>query len=223
MAKTTDRRSIHKLVQNKRIKMEGITFLKILKDNSVPVCFFDPQYRGILDKMRYGNEGKKRGQARAMLKQMDGSTIKKFIKEIDRVLKKSGHLFLWIDKFHLCSGFNSWIDQTHLETVDMITWDKGKIGMGYRTRRQSEHLIVLQKKPRKAKGVWRLHNIPDVWKEEAQKNNHTHAKPVQLQAKLIEAVTLKKEIVIDPSSGSFSVLKACQLAGRNFLGCDIKG
>ena len=105
----------------------------------------------------------------------------------------------------------------------MITWDKGKIGMGYRTRRQSEHLLVLQKKPRRAKGVWRVHDIPDVWKEDVQKNSHTHSKPVQLQARLISAVTSKKDIVIDPAGGSFSVLKACQLAGRNFLGCDIKG
>ena len=211
------------LIPNTRIKMEGAKFLKNLNDSSVPVCFFDPQYRGILDKMKYGNEGESRGRARANLKQMSSFIIKKFIKEIDRVLCKSGHLFLWIDKFHLCSGFDSWINQTELETVDMITWDKGKIGMGYRTRRQSEHLLVLQKKPRRAKGVWRVHDIPDVWREEVQKNSHTHSKPVRLQARLISAVTSRKDIVIDPASGSFSVLKACQLTGRNFLGCDIKG
>ena len=94
--------------------------------------------------------------------------------------------------------------------------------MGYRTRRQSEYLIVLQKKPKRVKGIWHLHNIPDVWKEKVQRNSHTHSKPVQLQAKLIEAMTSKQNVVIDPASGSFSVLKACQLTGRNFLGCDIK-
>ena len=126
--------------------MEGLAFLKMLKDSYASVCFFDPQYRGVLDKMKYGNEGKSRGKARASFKQMDNTIIKKFIKEIDRVLKPSGHLFLWIDKFHLCSGFNSWIHKSQLEIVDMITWDKEKIGMGYRTRRQSEHLIVFTKK-----------------------------------------------------------------------------
>ena len=125
LIQATDHKLNNILIPNTRIKMEGIQFLKMLNDTSVPVCFFDPQYRGILDKMKYGNEGKKRGRARASLKQMDDSTIKKFIKEIDRVLCSSGHLFLWIDKFHLCSGFDFWMDQTSLETVDMITWDKG--------------------------------------------------------------------------------------------------
>ena len=212
-----------RLVPNTRMKMEGLQFLNRLKDISVSTCFFDPQYRGILDKMKYGNEGKKRGKARASLKQMEASIIMNFIKEINRVLANSGHLFLWIDKFHLCSGFDFWLDETELETVDMITWDKDRIGMGYRTRRQSEHLIVLQKKPKRAKGVWKSHTIPDVWREKITEKKHTHSKPLELQARLITAVTSKGDWVIDPASGSFSVLKACQMTGRNFLGCDIRG
>lgn len=203
--------------------MSGLPFLKSLPDNKAAVCFFDPQYRGILDKMKYGNEGKNRGKERSSLSQMSESLIKKFIKEIHRVLKPSAHLFLWIDKFHLCSGFTSWVEGEDLEVVDMITWDKGRMGMGYRSRRQSEHLIILQKKPKRAKGVWKIHNIPDVWKEEVKKHDHTHSKPIELQAQLILAVTNKKDLVIDPASGSFSVLKACELTGRDFLGCDING
>ena len=211
------------LIPNTKMKMEGLKFLKLLKDSCVSVCFFDPQYRGILDKMKYGNEGKQRGKARSSLKQMSVETIVEFIKEIDRALASSGHLFLWIDKFHLCSGFHLWMKETELEIVDMVTWDKDKIGMGYRTRRQSEYLIILQKKPKRAKGIWKDHSIPDIWKEKVIGKNHIHSKPVELQAKLITAVTSKKDWVIDPASGGFSVLKACQLTGRNFLGCDIKG
>ena len=84
-----------------------------------------------------------------------------FIKEIDRVLKDSGHLFLWVDKFHLCQGVLNWFTETKLNLVDMIVWDKGKIGMGYRTRRRSEYLIVLQKSPVRVKGCWNDHDIPD--------------------------------------------------------------
>ena len=47
---------------NSRIKMDGIKFLSLLKAQAVPAVFFDPQYRGILDKMSYGNEGKSRGK-----------------------------------------------------------------------------------------------------------------------------------------------------------------
>ncbi|MGK3945930.1 hypothetical protein ABK046_47235, partial [Streptomyces caeruleatus] len=83
-----------------------------------------------------------------------------FIKEIDSVLLPSGHLFLWIDKFILCEGtIKEWIVGSELEIVDLITWDKQKMNMGYRSRRCSEYLMVLQKLPKRAKGCWTLHNI----------------------------------------------------------------
>lgn len=64
---------------------------------------------------------------------------------MDRVLIPTGHLFLWVDKFHLCQGISNWIENTTLSIVDMIVWDKDKMGMGYRSRRQCEYLIVLLK------------------------------------------------------------------------------
>ncbi len=208
---------------NKRLKMDGLKFLSKIPEETIPVAFFDPQYRGILDKLSYGNEGGQRGKARASLPQMTEEVIAKFIQGIDKTLIPSGHLFLWMDKFHLCTGFLDWLSGTTLEVVDMLTWDKGKIGMGYRTRRRSEHLIILQKSPRKAKGVWKLHNIPDVWLEEVNRNGFTHKKPVELQKKLIASVSNVGDVVIDPASGSFSVMESCKLCGRNFLGCDING
>lgn len=208
---------------NQRMRMDGLEFLEKLKPNTIPVAFFDPQYRGVLDKLNYGNEGRQRGVKRFALKQMTKRTISEFIALIDRALIPSGHLFLWIDKFHLCSGFHEWFNLAQLDVVDMITWDKGKIGMGYRSRRRSEHVVVLQKRPRKAKGVWKIHNIPDVWLEKIVKKEHTHTKPLKLQAELLSAVSNEGDIVIDPAAGSFSVLEACRLQGRNFLGCDING
>ena len=203
--------------------MDGLHFLSKLPVEGVSIAFFDPQYRGILDKMAYGNEGKSRGKARATLKQMSDDLISHFIQGMDRVLIPSGHLFLWMDKFHLCTGFSGWLDGTNLDVVDMVTWNKGKIGMGYRTRRMSEYLVVLQKLPRKAKGVWKLHDIPDVWPEDVKRNGFTHKKPVGLQAKLIEAVSDEGDVVIDPAAGSFSVMEACQMKNRLFLGCDLNG
>ena len=130
---------------NEKNLVDGLTLLSNINDKSVSTAFFDPQYRGILDKLKYGNEGESRGKARCELIQMDEDTIIKFIFEINRVLKDSGHLFLWVDKFHLCQGILEWLIDTKLNIVDMIVWNKGKIGMGYRTRRKSEYLIILQK------------------------------------------------------------------------------
>lgn len=205
-------------------KANGLDLLADVKDSSIKTVFFDPQYRGVLDKLQYGNEGQSRGQGRHSLVQMDEITIKQFIKEINRVLCNSGYLFLWIDKFHLCQGIPNWLIKTELNIVDMIVWDKDKMGMGYRSRRQCEYLIVIQKSPTKAKGFWNDHSIPDVWKEKkpSGKDMHPHIKPIELQKRLISAVTKEGDIVLDPAAGGFSVLHCCKLCNRNFLGCDIR-
>lgn len=207
--------------ENYKNKCDGIEFLEQINNNSLKAVFFDPQYRGVLDKLKYGNEGKQRGQARAALVQMSADTIKKFLLEIDRVLCPSGYLFLWVDKFHLVEGVVSWFAGTCLEPVDMITWNKQKIGMGYRTRRKSEYLVVVQKLPKLAKATWSIHNIPDVWDERVQKT-HAHSKPVELQKQLILATTEEGDYVCDPAAGGYSVFEACKQTSRIFIGCDIE-
>jgi hypothetical protein len=150
----------------------------MLQDSAVPLVFFDPQYRGVMDMLSYGNEGA-RQKGRAALTQMPEGVIKEFIREIARVLRPSGHLMLWIDKFHLVEGIKTWIEGLPLHTVDLVTWDKGRIGMGYRTRRKSEYLLILQKDPRRAKDVWTVHDIPDSWLEKV-KPTHPHAEVIAL-------------------------------------------
>ncbi|MES2418594.1 MAG: DNA methyltransferase [Bacteroidota bacterium] len=202
--------------------LDGLSLLANLHDGVITAAFFDPQYRGVMDKMKYGNEGESRQKARIALSQMSNEMIRQFIIEIDRVLIKSGHLFLWIDKFHLCEGTNSWFKETSLAVVDLITWDKGKMGMGYRTRRKSEYLLVLQKAPNRAKGVWLRHDIPDVWTEKIVDKRHPHQKPALLQRSLIDSVSAENDFILDPCSGSYSVFEACRLTGRNFIGCDLR-
>ncbi len=201
---------------------DGRFLLSCINNEVITAAFFDPQYRGVMDKLNYGNEGESRQTGRAALSQMDDSMILEFIREIDRTLVKSGHLFLWIDKFHLCEGTSHWFNGTTLQAVDLITWDKGRIGMGYRTRRKSEYLLVLQKQPLRAKNVWTRRDIPDVWTEKITGKIHPHQKPVLLQQSLIEAVSTEEDVILDPCSGSYSVFNACQTLKRNFIGGDVR-
>ena len=209
-----------KFSMNAKNKADGLELISDIEDECISAAFFDPQYRGVLDKLKYGNEGKLRGKARSSLPQMDEATIICFINGINRVLKDSGHLFLWVDKFHLCQGVLSWFPDTDMHLVDMIVWDKCKIGMGYRTRRKSEYLVVFQKSAVKAKSCWTDHTIPDVWSEKAEKI-HPHSKPLELQKRLITATTSEGDVILDPAAGSFSVLTACKESGRDFIGCDV--
>ncbi len=208
---------------NTRLRMDGLEFLAALPADAIPVAFFDPQYRGVLEKLAYGNEGKERGRRRHALEQMKEVVIRRFVCGIDRVLMPSGHLFLWVDKFHLCQGVRPWLAGTRLDIVDLVTWDKGTFGMGYRTRRRAEYCVVLQKHPRKAKGVWKVHDIPDVIQEKVSRRPHPHSKPVDLQGELLAAVSHEGDFVIDPAAGSFSVLQAARNHRRTFLGCDLNG
>ena len=208
---------------NQRNQSDGLELLSALEPESIPLCIFDPQYRGILDKMQYGNEGVSRGQRRSGLPQMREETIGEFIAGIATALIPSGHLFLWVDKFHICTGVEPWLTRHGLEIVDLVTWNKGKMGMGYRTRRFAEYLVIAQKLPKRAKGIWQRHDIPDVMTEKVERIGNVHPKPVNLQADLIEAVTDPGDVVLDPAAGSYSVMTAAHQVGRQFLGCDIAG
>ncbi|MGM9745992.1 MAG: DNA methyltransferase [Paludibacteraceae bacterium] len=210
-------------LMNRKQQMNGLDLLQQIPKESLRVVFFDPQYRGILDKLSYGNEGKSRGRERSNLAQMSEELITEFIGLIETTLVPNGYLFLWIDKYHLVNGIQNWLAHTPtLQTVDMIVWNKNKLGMGYRTRRISEYLIIIQKEPRQAKKSWTLHNIPDVWTEKITNKIHIHQKPIGLQMQLILATTSPNDLVCDPAAGSYSVFTCCKSTGRNFIGCDIK-
>ncbi len=210
------------ILPNTRQRMSGLTMMSRMSAASADLVFFDPQYRGGLDKLAFGNEGA-RQKGRASLKQMDDRTICAFISQIESILKPSGHLMLWCDKFTIVERrWNSWIfPDDSLEPVDLITWDKCQIGMGYRSRTQTEFLLILQKPPRRAKGVWTRHDIPDNWPEQSDRTGHPHAKPIQLQRALIKATTKRGGVVVDPAAGSYSVMEAANGCGRQFIGCDI--
>lgn len=206
-----------------RQQMSGATLLRALPDRCAAAFFFDPQYRSILDKMGYGNEGKNRERKRAALPPMSEWTIARFIEEAERVLKPSGHLFLWVDKFMIAEGrhLGLFVYAPSLVRVEMIHWNKLKPGMGRRARCRSEYLVIAQKKPLRAEGVWKDHRIDDSWAEASDRSLHPHAKPHQLLERLIRSVTKIGDLVVDPCAGSYAMLEVCRLTRRNFIGCDL--
>lgn len=195
---------------------KGLTLLRQLKGGSVPLVVFDPQYRGVLDQMDYGNEGVRHSE-RVALAQMPDDLIRRMIREIERVLRPSRYLFLWVDKHALCEGTYKFAG---LPVVDMITWVKPRIGFGYRSRSKSEYLLIMQKPPILAGATWSDHGIPDSWPEEPE-GGHPHSKPIELQRRLIAAVTLPGEFVVDPAAGGYGVLRAAHACDRRFFGCDV--
>lgn len=211
------------IARNARNKMGGAGLLASLHTGEARAVFLDPQYRGILNHMRYGNEGQKRERRRAALPAMTDDVVTCFVEEAARVLRPSGHLFLWVDKFTIGTGRH--LRHLHraddLELVDVIHWNKIRPGMGRRARCASEYVLVLQKRPLRAQGIWTDHRLLDSWVESADRSMHPHAKPYQLIERLIRATTKPGDLVVDPCAGSYVVLEACRATGRQFIGCDL--
>lgn len=207
-------------VLNARQKMGGLALLRSLEPETARLAFFDPQYRAVLDKQAYGNEGA-RQKARAKLPQMTEAQIATFVQEIERVLLPSGYLMLWIDKFMLCEGRHrdAMRYAGKLQLVDLLHWNKVRLGMGRRFRCKSEYLVVIQKQP--IKGNWTDHRITDAWTEMIDPAVHAHAKPRYLTERIIRATTKPRDLVVDPCAGGYGVLDACKASNRNFVGCDL--
>jgi site-specific DNA-methyltransferase (adenine-specific) len=197
---------------------DALTLLRSLLDSCTPVVFFDPQHRAMLDKLQYGNEGA-RQKGRAGLPAMSDSYILDCLREGARVLIPSGYLMLWSDTYNLMQARHLQIADI-CQPVDLIAWDNLHMGMGYRTRRRGDYLLILQKPPVRAKTTWRDHGIPNRWPEKVDRRLHCHVKPIGLISRLIAAVTEPDNLVVDPAAGSFVVMRAAHQLGRNFIGCD---
>ena len=192
---------------------DALSLLRSLPTGCTPLVIFDPQYRGVLDKLAYGNEGS-RQRGRFNLPAMTSDYIDACCRESARVLKPSGYLLRWSDTFHLCEGDHLRIIE--LKCVDLIAWDSLRPGNGYRSRRRGDYLLVMQKPPLAAKSTWRDHGICNRWPEKINRRIHPHVKPIGLITRLIGAVTKPGDLVCDPAAGSFVVLQAAkELAVRS--------
>ena len=199
---------------------DALERLRSLPAALTPLVFFDPQHRAVLDHLQFGNEGA-RQRGRAQLPAMTEGYIDAAIVEIARVLTASGYLMLWTDTFRLVEAHHLRIPRELLRPVDLIAWDCGRMGMGKRSRRQGDYLLILQKPPIKVGATWTDHGIRSRWVEKVDRSIHPHIKPIGLTKRLITATTELGNVVVDPAAGSFVVMRAAHELERNFIGCDL--
>src|SRR6516164_5632560 len=82
---------------------DALDLLTSLPDACAALAFFDPQHRGVLDKLKFGNEGA-RQKGRAALPAMPDDYIDACCREIARVLRPSGYCMRWFDTYGLCEA-----------------------------------------------------------------------------------------------------------------------
>jgi site-specific DNA-methyltransferase (adenine-specific) len=194
------------------LREDALTLLRSLPDGCAAVVFFDPQYRGVLDHLKLGNEWE-RQKGRYKLPAMSSDYIDACGREIARILQPSGYCLLWADTINVCQAHHLRIADA-IQVVDLIAWDNLRLGMGKRSRRRGDYLVVGDR------------GIPNRWPEKIDfkvypRKAYPHTKPCDLIARLIGAVTKPGDLVVDPAAGSFVVMHVAIKMQRRFLGCDI--
>ena len=141
-------------------------------------------------------------------------------KEVQRVLKPSGHFITFCN----CDSYPVFYEPMYNSFAKLVSlvWNKKRIGLGNIWRHQHELIIAARNEEFKFNDTG--HMFSDVISQEAtlsEDREHPVEKPWQMLIKLIEPVTLKGDIVLDPFYGSGTTCFAAQVIGRNFIGVDL--
>jgi site-specific DNA-methyltransferase (adenine-specific) len=214
---------------------DALDLLRSLPSGCTPLVLFDPQYRGVLDHLKLGNEGA-RQQGRAKLPPMTDDYIEACNREIARALRPNGYLLLWADAYNLLEAHHLRVKDV-LKAVGAAAWDNLRMSQGNRFRCRGSSLIALQKLPIRPPVRWKKdRGIPDRWAEKIDLKRYPprrtkklppgaptfpHAKPFQFIKRLIACLSNPDDLIVDPAAGSFTTMHAAHALGRRFIGCDL--
>jgi len=124
--------------------------------------------------------------------------------------------------------WSMWMDQA-LSFDQMVIWDKGPMGMGWKYRRSYETVLVGHRRGGKLR--WfdtsrRVENVIrpgdyGIRKIIPKATDHPTPKPVELARHFIRLHTKPGDLVIDPFMGAGSTAIAAMLEGRRFIGIEL--
>ena len=191
-----------------------VDLLPEIKSSSIDLIIIDPPYSTPIV-TAFGRE-----QVKNLGDLSLQSTYFKMLKlQFERVLKPDGRLFIFCDdKYYpvLFAIFYTW------QNINLVIWDKGKIGMGNPFRKQHELLFYANRSAFDYNRTERITHYPSIMKY-APVNEKLHGaqKPVKLLKDLILGFSNEGDTVLDCFMGSGSTGVACQETNRNFIGMEI--
>jgi site-specific DNA-methyltransferase (adenine-specific) len=136
--------------------------------------------------------------------------------EIERVLKPDGPLMIFCDDIYyavLVGLFYDW------KQINLLVWDKRKIGMGKPFRRRHECLFYANRGTPPIAGE--MSHIPTILEHSLTKEHHGAEKPAALCEQMIRELTPQGGTVLDLFMGSGTTGVAAKNAGRHFIGCEL--
>ncbi len=146
--------------------------------------------------------------------------IKMLKSEFERVLKPNGAMFMFCDEKYYPSIFKVFYPW---KTVQMIVWDKEKIGMGKPFRKRHELIVYANRESIDYNRTEGITHFPTVMKCKpiGQDRVHGAQKPVKLISDLIEGFSNEGETILDCFMGSGTTGIACKNLNRTFVGIEL--
>ena len=193
-----------------------LELMKDIPDKSIDMIITDPPYSTPVI------TGFGRKQVKNVADLSIQETYMKTLKsEFERILKPEAPVFIFCDDRYYPSIYRAFYDW---KNVQMLIWDKGKIGMGKPFRKRHELLIYAN---RESIDYYRTENIthyPTVLNYSVVSEHervHPAQKPVKLLQDLIIGFSKDGDTILDCFMGSGSTGVACINTNRNFIGIEL--
>jgi len=198
--------------------MDCIEGMRQLDAHSIDCVITDPPYA--VPASHYQSRAKSRWRN----KYADNSILEFFwnavLDEITRVLKPSGHLFVF------CNGDSYPVFYVPIferfDNAKSLVWDKGHFGFGRVFRNQHELIVWGRNETAMFTDDGKSH--ADVLKHPVVSQavrGHPVEKPESLMMEILSPTTRRGDVVLDPFSGSGTVLTAAKKMGRHFVGFEL--
>lgn len=142
-------------------------------------------------------------------------------KEFERILKPNAPVFIFCDDKYYPSIYRAFYNW---QSVQMVVWDKGKIGMGKPFRKRHELLVYANRETIDYNRSENITHYPTVlnYKIVSEKEKmHPAQKPTKLLEDLILGFSNENDTVLDCFMGSGSTGVACKHTNRNFIGIEL--
>lgn len=205
---------------DKIYNMDCIEGMKQIDDNSIDLISIDPPFNSETkmaspfrpkSKIRmsekewfiYNNMS-----SRGYLSWMNG-----VFKELNRVLKKGGHVYVFCNWKNMRNTMDI-LEANFFVQKDLLTWDKEYFGIGFFYRPQTEFILFAYKgmKPRELNSkaqanIFRLKRLSSPYS--------LVQKPTELIKRFIELSTSEEDLVLDCFMGSGTTAVACKELNRH--------
>ena len=193
-----------------------LELMKDIPDKSIDLIIIDPPY----STPTITGFGRKQVKNVADLS-IQETYMKCLKEEFERILKDNSPIFIFCDDKYYPSIYRAFYNW---QSVQMIVWDKGKIGMGKPFRKRHELIVYANRETIDYNRTENITHYPTVlnYKVVTEKEKvHPAQKPIKLLEDLILGFSNENDTVLDCFMGSGSTGVACVNTNRNFIGIEL--